>query len=95
MPAPVLTAFGGWRPISARSSAYGTLPSLATLAYDCRRPDHFRRAANRCPKKIHRGDLRRLEMRGPWAGDSASFSSSLSVYFKYGVDFDGDGLGST
>jgi membrane-bound lytic murein transglycosylase B len=30
-------------------------------------------------------------MRGPWAGEVGQFQFVPSVYYKYAVDFDGDG----
>ena len=55
---------------------YETLRSLATLSFDCRRPDEFREQLIYALKVIERGDLSPPEMRGPRMARSASFSSS-------------------
>ena len=67
-----------------------TLRSLATLAYDCRRPEKFRGELMDALRIVERGDLRRTKCAVPgparWAKRSCGFDRS-----KYGVDFDGDG----
>src|SRR5690606_18718666 len=40
---------------------------------------------------IERGDLDTRHMRGPWAGELGHTQFIPSVYYKYAVDFDGDG----
>ena len=68
-----------------------TLRSLATLAFDCRRPDEFRAQLLDALRVIQRGDLSPQEMRGPWAGEVGQFQFVPSVYYKYAVDLDGSG----
>ncbi|MCB1494636.1 MAG: peptidoglycan-binding protein, partial [Bauldia sp.] len=68
-----------------------TLVSLATLAYDCRRPDLFRQQLIAALKIIDRGDLTPTQMRGPWAGEMGQLQFLPMHYYDYGVDFDGDG----
>src|SRR5690606_40678276 len=64
VPAPVLTAFWGLETDFGAFNGDGpTLTSLATLAYDCRRPDLFRRQLMSAIKIIDRGDLTRSEER--------------------------------
>ena len=92
VPAPVLTAY--WALETDFGGFIGdgpTLTSLATLAYDCRRPDLFRTQLIAAIKIIDRGDLSAGEMRGPWAGELGQLQFIPERYFKYGVDFDGDG----
>jgi len=40
---------------------------------------------------VDRGDLTPIEMRGDWAGDFGQTQFLPSSYYKYAVDFDGDG----
>jgi len=40
---------------------------------------------------VDRGDLTPAEMRGDWAGDFGQTQFLPSSYYKYAVDFDGDG----
>jgi len=92
VPAEVIVAF--WALETDFGQVMGddqTLVSLATLAYDCRRPDLFRPQLISALKIIDRGDLTVAEMRGPWAGEMGQFQFLASHYLDYGVDFDGDG----
>jgi lytic murein transglycosylase len=67
------------------------LKSLATLAFDCRRPDRFRPEVFDALRILERGDLTANEMRGAWAGELGQTQFLSSNYYKYGVDYDGDG----
>ncbi|MCB1501889.1 MAG: lytic murein transglycosylase [Bauldia sp.] len=92
VPAEVITSF--WALETDFGQVMGddpTLISLATLGYDCRRPDLFRPQLIAALKIIDRGDLTVEEMRGPWAGEMGQFQFLASHYLDYGVDFDGDG----
>ena len=92
VPGPVLVAFWGLETDFGKVMGnMQTLRSLATLAFDCRRPDEFREQLLDALKVIERGDLTPAEMRGPWAGEVGQFQFVPSVYYKYAVDFDGDG----
>ena len=92
VPAPVLVAFWGLETDFGAFNGDGpTLTSLATLAYDCRRPDLFRRQLLAAIAVIDRGDLSASEMRGPWAGEVGQVQFLMEHYLNYGVDFDGDG----
>ena len=89
---PVIVAF--WALESDFGAGMGNLPvlrSLATLAYDCRRPEMFRDELMDALRIIDRGDLRPEEMIGSWAGELGQTQFLPSHYFKYAVDFDGDG----
>ena len=92
VPAAVITAF--WALETDFGQVMGddqTLVALATLGYDCRRPDLFRPQLISALKILDRGDLTIDEMRGPWAGEMGQFQFLASHYLDYGVDFDGDG----
>jgi lytic murein transglycosylase len=92
VPAPVIVSF--WALETDFGQVMGddpTLVSLATLGYDCRRPDLFRPQLISALKILDRGDLTVEEMRGPWAGEMGQFQFLASHYLDYGVDFDGDG----
>ena len=92
VPAPVIVAF--W----ALESDFGvnmgkdhSLKSLATLAYDCRRPELFRPQLLAALKIIQRGDLRAQDMIGSWAGELGQTQFLPTHYLNHAVDFDGDG----
>jgi lytic murein transglycosylase len=70
---------------------FSVLRSVLTLAYDCRRPDMFREELIYALKVVQRGDLTPAEMIGAWAGEIGQTQFSPSGYFKYAVDYDGDG----
>src|SRR5262249_13881670 len=70
---------------------YSVLRALATLSFDCRRPDFFRPQLIDGLRIIDRGDLKVSEMIGDWAGELGPMQFTPSDYFKYAVDFDGDG----
>ncbi|MEO5344174.1 MAG: lytic murein transglycosylase [Gammaproteobacteria bacterium SHHR-1] len=65
--------------------------SLATLAYDCRRSDFFRRNLLSALRIVQRGDMRPSQMRGAWAGEIGQTQFMAEAYYKYAVDFDGNG----
>jgi lytic murein transglycosylase len=92
VPAPVIVSFWGLETDFGANTGDGvTLVSLATLAYDCRRPELFREQLIAALKVIDRGDLTPAQMRGPWAGELGQLQFLPSHYYDYGVDFDGDG----
>jgi len=92
VPGPVIASFWGLETdFGANIGDRSTLRSLASLAYDCRRPDVFRPQLISALRIIDRGDLRPHEMIGPWAGELGQTQFLPSHYVEYGVDFDGDG----
>lgn len=92
VPGPVLVAFWGLETDFGKVMGnMETLRSLATLSFDCRRPDEFKEQLLDALRVIERGDLTPQEMRGPWAGEVGQFQFVPSVYYKFAVDFDGDG----
>jgi len=92
VPAPVLTAFWGLESdFGANFGNFNILSALATLAYDCRRPDFFRQQLFDALRIIERGDQRVEDMIGDWAGEFGGMQFTASDYLKNAVDFDGDG----
>ena len=92
VPREVLTAIWGLETGYGRNS--GHMPvfrSLATLAYDCRRADFFRRELMSALRIVARGDMSPRQMRGAWAGEIGQTQFLASKYLQYAVDFDGDG----
>ncbi len=68
-----------------------TIPALATLAFDCRRPEEFRPQLLDALRIVDRGDLTVAQMVGAWAGELGQTQFRPSEYYRTGVDFDGDG----
>jgi lytic murein transglycosylase len=91
VPAAVLAAFWGLETdYGAVTGNDHTLVSLATLAYDCRRPEMFREELLAAIALIDRGDLKPADMRGSWAGEVGQVQFLATRYRDFGVDFDGD-----
>lgn len=93
VPAPILIAIWGLETNYGADSSgkYSILRSLATLAYDCRRSDFFTGHLLDALRILERGDLTIAQMRGGWAGEIGHTQFLPSGYYKYAVDFDGDG----
>jgi lytic murein transglycosylase len=92
VPGPVLVAFWGLETDFGKVMGnMESIRSLATLSYDCRRPEKFQEQLMDALRVIERGDLSPREMRGPAHGEVGQFQFQPSTYFKYAVDFDGDG----
>lgn len=92
VPGPVIVAFWGLETdFGAFLGKMSTIRSVATLAYDCRRPELFRDQLMAVLKIIERGDLRKSQMIGPWAGELGQTQFLPTHYFDHAVDFDGDG----
>src|SRR3984893_629558 len=92
VPAPVLVAFWGLESdFGSNNGKYPILRAVATLAYDCRRPEFFRTQLIDALRIIQRGDLRAGEMIGDWAGELGPLQFTPSDYYKYADAFDGDG----
>jgi lytic murein transglycosylase len=91
VPPEVLAAVWGLESdYGALFGKFKILPSLATLAYDCRRADHFRPELMDALRIVERGDQTVATMTGNWAGEFGGMQFTPSNYIKYGVDFDGD-----
>jgi lytic murein transglycosylase len=92
VPAPVIVAFWGLESdFGAVQGKERVLPALATLAYDCRRPELFRPRLLDALRMIERGDLKPEEMIGSWAGELGQTQMMTSEYYRSAVDYDGDG----
>lgn len=65
--------------------------SVATLAYDCRRSEWFQRHLADALRIIDAGDMTSGQMVGEWAGEIGQTQFLPSSYYRYAVDFDGDG----
>ncbi|NDW45805.1 lytic murein transglycosylase [Ruegeria sp. PrR005] len=79
-------------------SAYGlvrgndsTLKSLASLAFDTRRPEFFGEQFLTALQILDAGEVRLTDMRGSWAGAMGHTQFMPTSYRDHAVDFDGDG----
>lgn len=89
VPGAVLIAIWGLETdFGADNGHFPTIRSLASLAYDCRRPDKFRGELLAALQIVDRGDLTPAEMRGAWAGEIGQTQFLPSSYLKYAVGRD-------
>lgn len=92
VPPEVLVAIWGLESdFGGNTGDMSTLRSLATLAFDCRRPDLFRPELLAALMIVQNGDLTPDAMRGAWAGELGQTQFLPTNYARYGVDYDGDG----
>ena len=92
VPAAVVVAVWGLETdYGVNQGKYPVVRSVATLAYDCRRSDKFQGELMDALRIIDRGDMTSAEMHGQWAGEIGQTQFLPSSYYKYAVDFDGDG----
>ena len=93
VPPPVVVALWGLESDygAYKGGTYNIIRSVATLAYDCRRPAFFRDQLMGVLRIVQRGDLRPDQMIGNWAGELGPTQFTPGDYFKHGLDFDGDG----
>jgi len=92
VPGPVIVAFWALETdFGANTGDSPTLIALASLGYDCRRPQLFREQLLSALKIIDRGDLSAAEMKGAWAGELGQTQFLPKDYYETAVDFDGDG----
>jgi len=92
VPSAVIVAIWGLETdFGADNGRFPTIRSLATLAYDCRRPDKFRGELMAALKIVDRGDMTPADMRGAWAGEIGQTQFLPSSYLKYAIDYDGNG----
>jgi lytic murein transglycosylase len=92
VPPAVIAAFWGLESdFGANMGNLPVLPSLVSLAYDCRRSERFQNETIAALKVIDRGDLAPAEMVGSWAGELGQTQFLPTHYVTYAVDYDGDG----
>ena len=88
---PIASFWGLETDYGANLGKSSTLNALASLAFDCRRPEKFRPELIAALRIIERGDLPPEEMRGAWAGEIGQVQFMAKDYFEKAVDYDGDG----
>jgi lytic murein transglycosylase len=93
VPGAIITAFWALESDFGAGTSKQTqiFNSLATLAYDCRRPELFRGELISAMKIIDRGYLTLPRMVGSWAGELGQTQFLPSHYLEFAIDADGDG----
>lgn len=83
-----------WGMETSYGSYMGNFPvikALATLAYDSKRKDFFRKELFIALKILNEGHVSLEDFKGEWAGASGQPQFLPSSWVKFAVDFDGDG----
>lgn len=70
---------------------FPVIKSLATLAYDSKRQDFFRKQLFYALHIVNEGHVSLEHFKGEWAGASGQPQFLPSSWRKYAVDYDGDG----
>jgi len=83
-----------WGLETSYGSYMGSFPvikALATLAYDSKRKDFFRKELFIALNILKEGHVSLADFKGEWAGASGQPQFLPSSWVKYAVDYDGDG----
>ncbi len=92
VPAQVIVALWGIESSYGQfKGRYSVIEALASLAYDGRRAEFFRKELLAALRILDRGDISVDGMYGSWAGAMGQSQFMPSTYLGYAVDFDGDG----
>ncbi|MCF8473552.1 MAG: lytic murein transglycosylase [Emcibacter sp.] len=73
------------------TGGYNIIQSLATLAYDMRRPTYFRTQLIEALNILEQGHVQPADFTGSWAGAMGQGQFMPSSFLVYAYDFDGDG----
>lgn len=70
---------------------FSTIQALASLAYESNRPEMFRTELLDALHMLNDHQVSPQEFKGEWAGASGQCQFLPSSWYKYAVDYDGDG----
>ena len=91
VPKEVITAFWAMETdLGAVQGNFNTLNSLASLAFDCRRPDLFQPELIAAMQLIERGDID-YDTTGAWAGEIGQVQMLPQDILEFGIDGNKDG----
>jgi lytic murein transglycosylase len=93
VPGPVLVAIWGLETsFGADNGSFPTFRALATLAWDCRRPDRFRAELIDALMLVERGVVQHpRQLRGAWAGEIGQTQLMPSAVLMFATTPGGDG----
>ncbi len=92
IPANVIVALWGIETSYGKVTGSFNVPqALATLAYDGRRADFFRKELINALKIAQQGHVMIASMEGSWAGAMGQSQFMPSSFLSYAVDYNGDG----
>ena len=90
-PSVILAIWGRETAYGGQKLPYSAVRVLATQAYAGRRKDMFRQEFVLALKIAQEGHVKLSDMRSSWAGAMGHTQFLPSEFYKYAVDFDGDG----
>ena len=90
-PGPLIAIWGMETAFGAMTGNQNTISAVATLAYDCRRPEYFTEQLYAALQLIDRGVLA-ASTRGAMHGEVGQTQFLPKSILLYGVDGDGDGV---
>ncbi len=93
VPAPVLVAIWGQETsFGGDNGSFPTFSALATLAWDCRRPERFRAELIDALMMVQRGIVQQpRQLRGAWAGEIGQTQLMPSAVLMFATTPDGGG----
>ncbi len=92
VPSEVITGFWAMETdFGAVQGGFHTLSSLATLGFDCRRPELFQPEFIAAIQLVERGDIDAEKTTGAWAGEIGQVQMLPKDILEFGHDGDGDG----
>ena len=92
VPPEVITGFWAMETdFGAVQGEFHTLSSLATLGFDCRRPELFQPEFIAAIQLVERGDIDAEKTTGAWAGEIGQVQMLPKDIFEFGIDANGDG----
>jgi len=92
IPPQVIVAIWGLESAyGTHTGGYNVIEALATLAYDSRRPEVFRRNLIDALLILEAGDIPPADMQGSWAGAMGQTQFMPAAFRTYAIDGDGDG----
>lgn len=90
-PAYIVALWGIETNYGQNTGSYNVVEALATLAYDGRRSDYFRKELFNALTIIDGGNIAAYDMVGSWAGAMGQCQFMPSSYNTFAVDYNGDG----
>lgn len=92
VPANVIVALWGMETSYGKITGNFNVPrALATLAYEGRRAEFFRKELMNALKIIQQGHIKLASMQGSWAGAMGQSQFMPSSFLSYAVDYNNDG----
>lgn len=90
-PQYIVALWGVETSYGAITGGFDVVPALATLAFDPRRSDFFRRELLDALKILDQGHISVDQMKGSWAGAMGQCQFLPSSFLRFAVDYNGDG----